>query len=134
MSTKNGDYTLENAADLAIAVLWNCATNNDHKFSTGVPTDSVYTSYYSYAYGNAFVKVSEWLLDEYGVTYGYSKNNTRYVTDMMPVIAEMILERMADCGPEPVRALRRMVNEMVLGTETDDLERLYDLLRPDHSS
>ena len=101
------EYLLENDADLAIALLWACATDEDIKFAGGAPTDSVYTSYYQAAYQAAWVAVSKWLLHEAGVTYGYSQPYTVERGADTLRLAEEILATMASWGPEPVRQLRR---------------------------
>jgi hypothetical protein len=105
------DYTLENAADLAIAVLWSCATSEENRFAVGVPGDSIYNNYYAGAHSGAFNAVATWLLAEAGVTHGYSRALTQEVKEATLLMAEDILDVMADCGPEPVRSLRRIVIE-----------------------
>jgi hypothetical protein len=101
-------YTKENAADQAVAVLWACATDDDHKFSGGQPTSSCYTSYYSYAYGNAWTALVTWIMDGQGVAFGYDKNYTVEGAADALRLAEEILEAMAEVGPESVRALRNI--------------------------
>jgi len=103
------DFSLENDADLAITVLWACATDEDSKFSNGSLGTSVYNNYYATARGAAFVAVSKWLFFRYGVSCGYSKHYNAELAAIILRETEEVLEKMADCGPEPVRALYGMV-------------------------
>jgi hypothetical protein len=117
------DFSLENDADLCVAVLWACSTSESHRFSTGVVGDSVYNNYYATAYGAAFVAVTKWLFFEAGITHGYSKNFDHAETPVLLDVAEAILDKMSECGPEPVRQLRKMVDD----------DAIRELLRPDYS-
>lgn len=109
---------LENDADLSIAVLWACATHKSSTFANG-GIDGVSNSYYAFAHGAAFVAVSKWLLADYHITHGYDRNAKSIVLQAVPVVAERILFIMADVGPEPVRALRRMATEQHDSTDDD---------------
>ena len=100
---------LENAADTAIMTLWSCATSKHTKFATGVVGDSVYNNYYSTAYGAAWIAVTNWLWDKYGVIHGYSELFSHELAEAVLDEAERVLEKMSECGPEPVRQLHRMV-------------------------
>lgn len=118
MFTPDEIRTYENDANLAIATLWMCATEEDHNFSGGQPTDSVYSSYYSYAYGNAFTAICAWILADAQVTHGYGKNYR--MMRGIPQVAEAIINLAQDWGPEPVRQLRK-------GVDIADIE---ELLKP----
>lgn len=92
---------LENDADLSLTVHYLCAINNEHRFATGVVGESVYSNYYSTAYGAAWMAVAKWILADRQVV-GYVGHES---WDGAVELAEEILAVQAEVGPEPVRQL-----------------------------